>query len=300
LNAITAVICTKDRGEEILRAAESVLASTHPNFHLLIIDQSRDEVSERALEKLRGDARLTYVRSQSVGLSRSRNEALRRAETELVAFTDDDCSVPPDWLATMQQVLEEYPRGALVFCNVDAGPHDGSLGFVPQYRCTGTAEYSTYTRETRGMGAGLAVRRERVLDVGGFDEELGAGARFSSCEDRDLVMRVMLAGHTVLTTNRTFVVHYGFRTWKQGQALTRRDYVGIGAAYAKPVRIGHWSFLPRAGEELFTDFVLSPMSDVLRFRRPRGLSRPLYYLRGFVGGLITPLDRTHLVYIARS
>jgi hypothetical protein len=218
------------------------------------------------------------------------------AKTDLVAFTDDDCEVPTDWLRVMQAVLEEHPSAALVFCTVHAGPHDQTKGFVPGFICSGTLLHTKFTPKVRGMGAGLAVQRKTLLDIGGFDEELGPGARFPSCEDRDLVVRALLANRPVCTTDRTSVIHLGFRTWQEGKALGKRDFVGIGAACAKPILAGHWSFLPMAMHEGLVESFLSPLSDVLRLRRPRGLGRTLYFWRGFLGGALTRLDREHLVY----
>jgi len=301
LNRITAVICTKDRGHAVLAAARSVLDNLHPNFQLIVVDQSADDESRRALEALRGDERLCYVRSTSRGLSRSRNEALRYADTPIVVFTDDDCTVPVDWISTMQQVLDEAPDSALAFCKVSAGPHDASKGFVPAYSCEGTRIHRSYCEDARGMGAGLAVRRSVALEVGGFDESLGAGARFPSCEDRDLVLRALLAGHAVCTTDRTSVTHLGFRSWEEGRRLVRDSCIGIGAAYAKPLRAGHWSFLHVAVRELLLVASLwKPMNELLHFRAPRGLGRVYFYLRGFLAGMRMPLDRRRLVYVEKA
>jgi glycosyltransferase involved in cell wall biosynthesis len=299
LNPVTVVICTKDRGPAVLCAARSVLSSTHPSFTLLVIDQSGDDSSERALEPLRADQRLVYLRSGESGLSRARNAALRQAKTGIVVFTDDDCEVPGQWLATMQEVLESHPHALLAFCNVVAGPHDSSLGYVPAYQCSGTLMHTSHGRQTRGMGAGLAVRRVDTMELGGFDEELGVGARFPSAEDRDLVVRTLLADRGVCTTDRTFVTHLGFRTWAEGRELAQRDFMGIGAAHAKPLRAGRWLFLPVAVFELLQASVLAPLSLALRLKRPHGFGRGIHYLRGFAGGLRTPLDRQHLVYRPR-
>lgn len=284
----------------MLGAARSVLSSAHPQFTLLVVDQSREDVSERALGPLRTDQRLVYLRTGSVGLSRARNEALRQAKTEIVVFTDDDCEVPAQWLGTMQQVLESSPRALLAFCSVTAGPHDSTRGYVPTYQCRGTRLHTSHDRQTRGMGAGLAVRRLDTLDLGGFDEELGVGARFPSAEDRDLVVRALLANRGVCTTDRTFVTHLGFRTWAEGKELARRDFMGIGAAHAKPLRVGRWSFLPVAVFEVVQASVLAPLGLALRLRRPHGFGRAVHYLCGFVSGLRTPLDRAHLVYRPRQ
>src|SRR4029079_1375471 len=91
----------------------------------------------------------------------------------------------------------------------------------------------------RGMGAGMAVRRRAVLSLGGFDEQLGPGGRLRSGEARDLAARALVAGWWVLQIPDAYVVHHGFRTWVEGRSLTRRDWFGIGAAYAKQLKIGN-------------------------------------------------------------
>src|SRR4051812_9656799 len=91
---ITAVICTRNRGEAVVRAAASVLANDHPSFRVVVVDQSSDGLSEKAMERLLLDPRLKYVKSQTIGVSRARNEGLSLADTEVVCFTDDDCEVP--------------------------------------------------------------------------------------------------------------------------------------------------------------------------------------------------------------
>jgi glycosyltransferase involved in cell wall biosynthesis len=300
VDPITVVICTKGRAEAIHAATASALACTHPHLEVIVIDQNDDDATERALDDLRADARLRYVRSDSRGLSRARNEGLHLARTELVAFTDDDCEVPPDWPVIMQEVLEENPRAVLAFCKVLAGPHDRSAGFVPAFDCSGTQVYQDYQTGLRGMGAGLAVRRQAILDLGGFDEELGAGARYPSCEDRDMAVRALLLGWQACTTDRTFVIHHGFRSWKQGKALGARDFVGIGASCAKPLRAGHWAFVNVVLREVLVEALWSPFHHLLHLRPPHGKARAIHFMRGFVSGAMAPLDREHMVFTTRD
>lgn len=302
LEPTTAAICTRNRGASILVAARSVLQSDHPNFRLVVIDQSTNDDSERALEPLRGDPRLVYVRTRSAGLSRARNEALRAANTDIVVFTDDDCEVPTDWLATMQQIFAEFPQVAVAFCSVHAGPFDETTGFVPAYECQGTRIIRDFVGKctARGMGAGLAVRRSVVLDrLGGFDEMLGAGGLFPSCEDGDCAVRALLAGFEICETDRTHVMHYGFRSWEEGRELGKRDFGGTGAAYAKPLRAGRWDFAPVPLYELVVKAIWPPINDVLHLRRPRGVGRGLYFVGGLARGLAAPLDRERLMFRER-
>jgi glycosyltransferase involved in cell wall biosynthesis len=298
---ITAVICTRNRGRAILKAAETVLSNTHPSFSLIVIDQSTTDDTAACLAPLISEGKLTYIRTTTVGVSRSRNLGLRTAGTEIVAFTDDDCEVPPTWLEELQAVFSEQPSTAMVFCSVLAGPHSSADGFVPAYECQGTRTVHTLLDKctARGMGAGLAIRREPVLALGGFDEELGPGGRFPSCEEGDAAVRCLLRGHDVCETSRTHVIHHGFRTWSEGRELSRRDWFGIGAAYAKPLRAGRWDFMPVPAYELMVKAVWPPIMDMLRLRRPKGLTRGLYFVRGFAKGLVEPLNPDPLVFRSR-
>jgi glycosyltransferase involved in cell wall biosynthesis len=277
---------------------QSVLANVHPCFSVIVVDQSKGDESEAAIADLRTDARLSYIRSNTVGLSRSRNIGLKLAKTSIVAFTDDDCEVPETWLEVMQGVFEEHANVALSFCSVAAGPHDLSQGFVPVYQCHGTRVVSTVRGKcrARGMGAGLAARRDVLLELNGFDEELGAGGRFPSCEDGDMAIRVLLAGYELCETDRTCVIHHGFRSWPEVRLLARRDWTGIGAAYAKPIRAGRWDFAPVPFYELFAKALQPPVNDLLHLRRPRGFMWSLHFLRGFSQGLLAPFDRQRLLF----
>jgi glycosyltransferase involved in cell wall biosynthesis len=298
VSPITAVICTRNRGAAVLRAAESVLANQHPNFSLLVIDQSTRDDTAECLAPLSSQGKLQYLRTDTVGVSRARNIGLRSARTDIVAFTDDDCEVAPNWLEQLQQVFHEQPRTVMVFCSVLAGPHSAEAGFVPAYVCQGTRTAHTLIDKcrARGMGAGLAMRREPMLVLGGFDEQLGPGGHFPSCEEGDAAVRALLGGYDVCETDRTHVIHHGFRTWQEGRELSRRDWYGIGAAYSKPLRAGRWAFAPVPAYELLAKAVWPPISDLLSLRRPQGMLRGVHFVHGFVRGMLEPLDTQPLLF----
>jgi hypothetical protein len=144
----------------------------------------------------------------------------------------------------------------------------------------------------------MAVRRKEMLELGGFDEELGPGATFPSCEDGDAALRALLAGYAVCETDRTEVVHHGFRTLAEGRDLASRDWSGIGAAYAKPLRAGHWSALTVALYELAVCAALPAIGDLAHLRRPVGSMRSVHFLRGFASGMRVPFDPKLLLYRA--
>lgn len=296
---ISAVVCTRNRGVSAAATIASILANTHPNFEVILVDQSTNQETEEAVRGFRTDPRFRYLRSATKGLGRARNIGLAQAQSAIVVFTDDDCTVPEDWLAVMDATFADAPRVTVAFCNVAAAPHDTTQGFIPAYMRKDSKLVCTFWDKcrARGIGAGIAVRRKEVLALGGFDEELGAGAHFPSCEDGDLAMRVLAQGQWVYETNKVAVLHYGFRAWEEGKELTKRDWIGIGAAYAKPLLCGHWGALVVVLYEALVMGLLVPLSLLLQLRKPQGLRRLIYFGIGFWQGWCTPIDREKMLFL---
>jgi glycosyltransferase involved in cell wall biosynthesis len=299
---ISAVICTRNRGDSAVEAIRSVLANTHKSFEVILIDQSDGRETERAISPFLGDSRFHYVSTPTRGVGRSRNIGLSRAAAPIVAFTDDDCSVPENWLEVIEDCFVERPSVAVLFTNVIAGPHDESAGFIPAYERNDSAVLCGFWDKcsARGIGASMAFRRDPVLAIGGFDELMGPGGFFTSGEDVDISVRAIALGYEVYETNRVTVVHFGYRTWLEGRALAKRDWRGIGAAYIKPLRAGHWGMVPVTLYELLVVCILRPLKPMLSLRRPQGLARGVAFLSGFFGGMIHPMDKKRLVYLPQK
>lgn len=300
VTAVTAVVATRNRGDSAVGTVESILANTHSDFDVLVVDQSTDDATQTALEPFGADARFRYLRSDTVGLGRAQNVGMEAIDSEFVVFTDDDCDVPPDWLEHMEAAFHLDSRIAVVYCNVVAAPHDRTAGFIPDYEREKNTMVTSVRRKVRarGIGAGMAVRRVPVTAIGGFDEHMGPGAVFASAGDRDLAIRAILRGSWVYETVDTAVVHRGFRTWEQGKELTKRDWIGLGAMCAKPIRAGHWQTVVYAGYEVLVNGVIRPFARLAERRRPQGFRRVGYFCQGFWRGWRTPIDRDNLVFVA--
>ncbi|MDT8307421.1 MAG: glycosyltransferase family A protein, partial [Anaerolineae bacterium] len=188
LPAVSVVIATRNRGPSVVATIESVLASNHPRFEVIVIDQSTNDVTAAAVSNLLADPRLRYVHSDTVGYGRAHNLGLRIARAPIVAMTDDDCVVPPNWVETFERIFRSHPRVAVAYSNVLPAEHDPELGFVPAYvRSTDRLIRSLWRPPfTVGIGASMAVRRDAVRSLGGFDPALGPGGVFYSAGDRDI------------------------------------------------------------------------------------------------------------------
>jgi len=144
--------------------------------------------------------------------------------------------------------------------------------------------------------AGMAVRREVILQFGGFDEALGPGSRFGSGDDWDITARALLKGWHVYESADLAIVHHGFRSFDEGRKHALRDWIAIGAVCAKPLRAGHWRAAVVPIYEFSVNALWPPVSDLLHGRKPRGLSRIRGFVQGFADGLRTPVDREKLLF----
>ena len=288
---ITALVCTRNRGASVAHTVRGIMANDHPDFEVHVIDQSTDGESESALAEWKSDPRFHYSRSATQGLARARNMGFRRARAPIVAMTDDDCRVPPDWLRSVGAAVEKGDTIGLVFGNVDAAPHDSGKGFISAYhrKSPFVARGIRDKPRVEGIGACMGVRTKTWAALGGFDEMLGAGSKFKSADDTDFAIRALLSGYEIHETPEVHVVHHGFRTWSEGSSLISGYLFGIGAMLAKHLRCHHWQVF-HIVRALARRWMFEKPVVEFGFTPPRSL-RLSGFARGFSAGMIAPIDR---------
>lgn len=303
---ISVVICTRNRGSRILQTITSVLRSTSSAFELLIVDQSSDDETERAIEPFRSDPRVRYIRTSTRGLGHARRLSLERVTSEIVLMTDDDCAVDPNWVTEMAEVHRCYPKAAIVFCDVRPGPFDRSRGFIPvtiarrSKLITNLREWCQAGAANIGLGAGIGIRRSLVQTIGGFDPCLGAGTALHCAEETDVALRALLHGYHVYRTTTTSVVHYGFRTFEEGRWLVRGYMYGIAAMYAKLLRYGYLEILLVILYEFWRTLIYPALYDLFYLRIPPIWGRATSLIKGFCTGWRMPVDHVYELFQSLS
>lgn len=299
---VSAVICTRNRPDKIGRAVESVLANTFPNFDLTVIDQSTSDETERIARGIGDrDARVGYKRMSKFGASRARNLGIASTTGPIIAFTDDDCLVPSDWIEKIVAAFEEQRDGELMYGQVLAAyPENGGEALTPVLRFDKPERLDRVNGfRVFGMTANFAARRSLFERAGTFDEALGAGGRLKSGEDFDLAYRAYRRNAVILLRPEVTVRHDGRREREVWPALLRAYGFGDGAFYLKHVRCRD-PFAAWLAAKIFTR-----MSAKFIAKRALG-HRPaeIHYLSGFVqgvrGGLKFGVDRATLLYIEEN
>jgi len=238
---VSVVICTRNRADLIGNAVTSVLTNTYPNFDVAVIDQSDDC---RTGDVVRGLAsqypNLRYVHTTTPGLSRAYNRGILETTGEVLAFTDDDCVAPPDWIESIMAAFRVNPDADLLYGQVLLpAALVGSPDVIPTLVIRQPERLSSRNGfRITGMGANFAAQRRLFDKIGGFDEVLGGGGALCSSQDFDLHYRAYRIGATIILSPTVKVDHYGARTHEQWASTLRAYGIGDGAFYFKHVRCG--------------------------------------------------------------
>jgi glycosyltransferase involved in cell wall biosynthesis len=295
---VSAVICTRNRPDKIGNAVESVLANTYPNFDLTIIDQSTNGETEAISRRLgERDGRICYQRMSKSGLSRAYNLAIASTTGQILAFTDDDCLVPSDWIEKIVTAFEEERDGELMYGQVLPAENGGITPFLridkPERldRANGFRVF--------GMGANFAARRSLFERAGTFDEVLGGGGPLKSSQDFDLAYRAYRRNAAILLRPEVIVLHDGRREFDDWPALMRAYGFGDGAFYSKHVRCrdpyAAWLAAKQLGV-MSTKFVAKRALG----RRPAEIDYLSGFVQGVHGGLKFGVDRATLLYTEKN
>ncbi len=237
---VTVVVPTRNRGDLITDTLQSLLAQDYPNFIVLVVDQSTDDRTRRAVAAAaQGDPRMRHQPTNSVGSSAARNLGARAARTEIVAYTDDDCIVEPGWLTAMVREFDDQEIAASYGRLLPYG-FQGRSGIEVGFKAAEQrAEYSGRTPPWYiGHGGNMAFRRSDLLATGGFDPLLGAGGLFGACEDPDIAYRLLARGKKIAYTASALAYHKHWKDWRAQCRMERAYGVGAGAQFAKYVRSG--------------------------------------------------------------
>lgn len=178
--SIIVVSYTTDRFKDLVELLDSIQSQTYHNTEtLLVVDRSPElyrRVSSYLAERSLPETRLLYQPAEG-GISAARNLAIRNAIGDIIAFTDDDAILFPDWAEEMARV---YTRDTATICVT--GPalplwEQASMDWFPQeyywvFSCT--SENTAVEKEVRnGYGNNLSFRREAFDIAGLFNVRLG-------------------------------------------------------------------------------------------------------------------------------
>lgn len=280
---VSVVICcyTVTRWDLLLDVIESVRDQTIAPQEVFVIVDHNEDLYERLVSVVDD---VTLVKSSGPrGLSGARNTGVGLANSDIVAFLDDDAEAAPDWLERLIAFYDD-PDVLAVGGRVEPVWDTGrpryfgeELDWIVGCSHRGMPRVASEVRNV--IGANMSFRLEVLRQVGGFNIALGRqGAKPLGCEETEICIRSRMGApgsrivyepaavvrHHVPAHRATFSYMLA-RSWSEGiskaqvsQVVGHKRALGAERRYVKSV-------LPRA--------VLAGIRDWSRGSNPQGLGR---------------------------
>jgi glycosyltransferase involved in cell wall biosynthesis len=213
---ISVVIPAYNEENYIGNTLQSLLQQDFQDFEIIVVDNaSEDRTGEIAM---RFGARVVYEGKRTVGAARQRG--CLEAKGEIIAMTDADTILPPNWLS---RIAEEFKRDEELVAfgglyRLYSGPVLARLWIHHFAHLLWIFDKWMSNGYWNIPGSNIAFRKDAFLKVGGFREDLPIG------EDVDLSLRLARVGKVALA--------YRFRVATSGRRY-RKGFLKGTMTYAK-------------------------------------------------------------------
>lgn len=248
---VSVIIPTFNRAYCLARTLDSVLAQTHDNLEVLIVDDGSTDGTRGLIQARYGDEpRVKYIHQENHGVAAARNRGIETARGDFVAFLDSDDFWQPWKIELQLHCLLAFPELGMIWTDMEAVDPSGHV-FNRAYIRTMYSAYALFPERSlftdsvplrtllpsmasivgdaslrMGMifsqmimgslvhTSTVLIRRERLAKVKSFNEEL----RYSG-EDYDFHLRTCRYGPVGFIDMPT--IHY-----QRGMPdrLTRHEY----------------------------------------------------------------------------
>ncbi len=187
---------TEARWEKLVAVVHALTHQTHRPHQIMVVIDHNSRLLARAQEAF--PEALVVENMQARGLSGARNTGISLAQTELVAFIDDDAIPEPTWLETLVAAFTAPSvlgvGGALEPDWQTSRPawFPDEFGWVVGCDYTGLPIKRAKVRNL--IGASMCIRRSAFVASGGFREDIGRiGSRPLGCEETEWCLRAQNA-----------------------------------------------------------------------------------------------------------
>lgn len=242
LPLVTVAVCTRDRSEGLHACLHALRKLDYVLLDRVVVDNApQSDRTERMVREEFPEVR--YVREPRPGLDWARNRALAMARGEIVAFTDDDVIVDPQWVLALAQVFVHHPEvmavtGLVVPAELDTRAqilfesYGGfGRGFEPQWYRVRTSGEQVDTFHLGagvfGTGANMAYRRTLFNTLNGFDPALDVGTVTNGGGDLEMFFRVLQEGYVLVYEPQALVRHRHRRTYRELRTQITNHGVGL-------------------------------------------------------------------------
>lgn len=192
-----------DKFTYIEKLIKSIIIEKKIDKQLIIVDQNEGSELKDFLKSNFSSTKkfdLCYLKSEK-GLSKSRNKGLELADRSIICFPDDDCEYPEGLLKKVEGFFIEN----LEFQMLITGVRETNKGYKLAFTGIEGQRELKYN-DIFNACCSISIFHLNIFEIR-FDESLGLGAQYKSCEDYDYVVSLMKQKVKVYFSDRYYVLH---------------------------------------------------------------------------------------------
>lgn len=195
---ISVVIPTYSRNVTLKNAIESVLAQTYQNFEILVVDDNPPDSewrksTQELMKEYEENPKIRYIRNaRNLGGAGARNEGIKEAKGEYIAFLDDDDEYLPQKLEKQLDcfLTTDLKRLALVFCDAVMTYENDKVVCYLRPRYKGCCLYEAIRDNCLAPTSQWLAKKSALIDVGMFT--------IVPCkQDSTLILKLLAVGYEV-------------------------------------------------------------------------------------------------------
>jgi O-antigen biosynthesis protein len=272
---VSVVICAYNAESTMAACLDSLRDLRYPAYEVVVVDDGSTDRTGRIADEYE-DFRV--VHQENKGLSAARNVGIAASTGDIIAFTDSDCVVDPDWLHYLAATFLASGETAVGGPNLPP-PEDSLVASCVAASPGGPLHVLLNDEEAEHIpGCNMAFRREVLEEIGGFDPLYRAAG-----DDVDVCWRLQERGYRIAFSPAAMVWHFRRNTVKAYVEQQRGYGKAEGLLYFKhPQRFNALGYSRWRGR--IYGGIYSLFTSLFSLRRPvvyggvfgRGLFQTLY------------------------
>ncbi len=189
MTLVSVIIPTYNRAQLLVEAVNSVLAQTHQDFEIIVVDDGSTDDTAEVIQNI-PDPRIKVISQDNAGRSVARNRGLQAAIGTYIGFLDDDDLYLPEKLAREIAFLDSHPEIDMVACGTQFWWKSGEVKINWQpWKYVPEPNFLEVLNGCPFVMCGVLIRREFLYKNNlSFDPEL------IQAEDTGFFIHLALAG----------------------------------------------------------------------------------------------------------
>ena len=183
-NLISVIIPVYNAEKTIKETIQSVLNQTFTNFELIIINADSTDKTLSIISQIK-DERIKVFDYPKANVAVNRNRGFKHATGDYITFLDADDLWTTDKLAAQYTALQSNPQAGVAYSWTNCIDENNKfLRKAAHVNWNGDVYSKFLLDDFIGNGSNVMIRREFLIEVGGFDESL------TNAQDTDMWLKL--------------------------------------------------------------------------------------------------------------